>query len=130
MKYWAVGTNKEIDDIFLAKNEWWTDYDDSQKEGKKHRRWIKEKMNVGDKVALKTRNIRGKSLKIFAIGNVEKKFDDYSGFNVKWGKLIEPRVTSSTFGQTSTIKEIKDRKAINEIFHLSAEPQTRKEKTI
>ena len=119
MRYWAVGTNENIDDNFLAKNEWWTDYGESQEEGKKHRKWIKEKVYSGDKVALKTRNIKGKSLTIFAIGRVVKKFDDNSGFNVKWEKLSHPRITNSTFGQTKTIAEVRDEKAINEIFGLT-----------
>ncbi len=128
VKYWAVGTNEKIDDIFLAKNKWWTDYPNSEKEGIKHRNWIKNKVNIGDKVALKTRNIRGKSLKIFAIGKVLEKFDDNSGFDVEWKALNPPIITSSTFGQTSTVREVKNREAINEIFNLDEEPQKRKEK--
>jgi len=118
MKYWAVGTNGIINDEFLNKNMWWTDYNESQEEGLKHRNWINKRVEVNDKVALKTRNIKGKSLKIFAIGTVTKKFDDNSGFYVKWEKLLPPRITNSTFGQTSTIRQVRDKEAINEIFGL------------
>jgi len=118
MRYWAVGINEKINDKFLSKNIWWTDYPDSQEEGIKLRKWIKKRVNIGDKVALKTRNIKGKSLKIFAIGTVTKKFDDYSGFHVTWEKVNPPRITNSTFGQTSTMRQVNDEGAINEIFGL------------
>ncbi len=119
MKYWAVGTNDNIDDNFFNKNMWWTDYSKSEEEGLKHRKWIKDIVEVGDKVALKTRNIRGKSLKIFAMGTVSKKFDDNNGFYVEWEILLPPRITNSTFGQNSTIHQVKNKDAINEIFGLT-----------
>ncbi|MFW3345234.1 McrB family protein [Aliarcobacter butzleri] len=129
MNYWAVGTNETIDDNFLSKNMWWTDYSNTTEEGKKHRQWIKEQMKVNDKVALKTRNIKGKSLKIFAIGSVAKIHNDFSGFDIQWEKLNPPRITHSTFGQTSTIRQVLNKKAKEEIFGLESLMDIRKEET-
>ena len=116
MKYWAVGTNEKIDNNYLSKKRWSFDYSTTTKEGRKLRKWVKDRVNIGDMVALKTRNIKGKSLKIFAIGKVVNKFNDNSGFNVDWEKVSPPRVTKSTFGQTSAIRQVKDNEAIEEIF--------------
>ena len=121
MKYWAVGINQKIDDKFLSQNKWWTDYPESDTQGKKIRDWIKKRVNIGDKVALKTRNIKGKFLKVFAIGEVKEKFNDFSGFKINWIKLNPPIITNSTYGQTKTIGEIHDKNALKEIFNLHNE---------
>ncbi len=127
MNYWAVGTHEKINNNFLNKNSWEVGYSKNTKEGKKIRKWIKDRVNIGDLVALKTRNIKGKSLKIFAIGKVIKKFNDNSGFNVEWEKLSPPKITNSTYGQTSTIRQVSNPQAIKEIFGIDISSKTIKE---
>ena len=119
MKYWAVGINGNIDDDFLNEKEWSTDYPESDDEGLKHRKWIKDKISIGDKVALKTINRINNSLKIFALGTIIEKYDDYSGFKVDWIKENPIRETNSSYGQAKTIAQVLDKDAIFDIFGTS-----------
>ena len=119
MKYWAVGINGDIDDGFLNKKKWSTDYPESDEEGLKHRKWIKSKISIGDMVALKTINRSNNSLKIFALGTILEKYDDYTGFKIDWIKVFPTRETKSSYGQAKTIAQVLDKNAISDIFEIS-----------
>jgi len=120
MKYWAVGIKGNIDDDFLDKKLWSTDYSKSNAEGLKHRKWIKDKMQIGDNVALKKIDRNKNSLTIFSLGTVLEKYDDYSGFKIDWNKEYPMKTTKSSYGQAKTIAQVLDKNAISDIFGISS----------